>query len=363
MNLKDIVSHLENANPAAYAESYDNTGLLVKGNEKVTGILVSLDCTEALIEEAISRNCNFIVCHHPIIFKGIKKLTGAHYVERTVMSAIRNNISIFAVHTNLDNRHDGVSKILSNKLGITDTQVLSPQTGNLYKLQTFVPVNHTEKVSNALFEAGAGKIGKYSECSFSVEGKGTFRGNETSQPYVGNPGERHQEAENKLEVVFPRHLLYRITVALQNAHPYEEVAYDIIPLTNSHPEIGAGTIGILPQPVDSIEFLKHVKEQLKTGCIRYSQLCKPLIQKVAVCGGSGSFLLSDAIRAGADILITADITYHHFFDADGKIILADVGHFESEQFAKDLLADEIQKKFPTFAVLISNTNTNSVNYI
>lgn len=363
MKLEQIISFLDELVPFHYAESYDNVGLLVKGAEELTGVLVTLDCTEEVVAEAKNCQCNLIVCHHPIIFKGIKRLTGSHYVERTLMAAIRQNISIYAVHTNLDNMLEGVSKALSQKIGLLQTEILSPQISTLLKLQTYVPESETEKVSNALFEAGAGHIGAYSECSFRVQGIGTFKGSETSQPYVGKPGERHYEKENKIEILFPRHLQSRLIKALKQSHPYEEVAYDIIPLSNHNPTIGAGMIGDLPHPVPSLDFLKQLKKILNTGIIRHTPICKDMIQRVAVCGGSGGFLLSEAMRARADVFITADITYHHFFDADGKIIMADVGHFESEQFTKELLMNEIQKKFPTFAVLISNTNTNPVNYL
>lgn len=363
MKLQDLLHAIQELAPAAYSEEYDNIGLLVKGEENLTGILISLDCTEAVIDEAVQRKCNVVVAHHPILFKGIKRITGANYVERTLLKAIRNNISIIAIHTNLDNVHTGVNAEICRRLGIQNPTILKPKTSLLRKLYTYVPASHHEQVSNALFAAGAGEIGNYSECSFTVEGQGTFKAGADANPFIGEIGQRHTESERKLEVIFPSHIELQVLRALRSAHPYEEIAYEIIALQNSHPLVGSGMVGNLFTPVNVKEFLQEVKQVLGVPMIRHTAPVKEMIQRVAVCGGAGFFLLNDAIKAGADVFITSDVKYHDFFDAEGKILLADAGHFETEQFTKDLLANEIQKKFPTFAVLISNTNTNPVNYL
>lgn len=363
MKLQDLLQALQDLAPVAYSEDYDNVGLLVKGDENISGVLVSLDCTEAVIEEAIEKNCNAVVSHHPILFKGIKRITGATYVERTLIKAIRNNISIIATHTNLDNVHTGVNAEICRRLGIQNPTILKPKSSLLSKLYTYVPTSHFEKVRDALFVAGAGNIGNYSECSFSVDGQGTFKANSEAKPFVGEIGQRHTESEKKLEVIFPSHLELQVLKSLRSAHPYEEIAYEIIALENTHPLVGSGMIGNLSAPTDVREFLQEVKLALGIPVIRHTSWIKDTVQRVAVCGGAGFFLLHDAIKAGAEIFITSDVKYHDFFEADGKILLADAGHFETEQFTKELLANDIQKKFPTLAVLISETNTNPVNYL
>ncbi len=363
MRLQDLLQWIQEFAPAQYSEEYDNVGLLVKGDENLTGVLVSLDCTEEVIEEAIQRKCNVIVAHHPILFKGIKRIIGASYVDRTLIKAIRNNISIIAIHTNLDNVHHGVNAELCKRLNIQNPQILQPKSKLLCKLYTYVPASHHEEVSAALFAAGAGNIGNYSECSFSTDGQGTFKANDQANPFIGQIGQRHTEPEKKLEVIFPAYLQTEILKALRESHPYEEVAYEVIALQNSYQLVGSGMVGNLTEPMEVIEFLKEVKNVLGTPVLRYTAPIKQKIKRVAVCGGAGFFLLKDAVKAGADVFITADIKYHDFFDADGKILLVDAGHFETEQFTKHLLAHEIQKNFPKFAVLISKTNTNPVNYL
>lgn len=363
MKLQDLLHALQDLAPAAYSEDYDNVGLLVKGDDDILGVLVSLDCTEAVIEEAIEKNCNVVVSHHPILFKGIKRITGSNYVERTLIKAIRNNISIIAIHTNLDNVHTGVNAELCRRLGIQNPTILKPKSSLLSKLYTYVPTSHVEKVKDALFVVGAGNIGNYSECSFSVDGQGTFKANSEAKPFVGEIGQRHTEEEKKLEVIFPTYLESQVLKALRRAHPYEEIAYEIIGLGNAHPLVGSGMIGNLSAPTNVQKFLQGVKVALGVPVIRHTTWIKETVQRIAVCGGAGFFLLHDAIKAGADVFITSDIKYHDFFEADGKILLADAGHFETEQFTKELLAHDIQKKFPTFAVLISKTNTNLVNYL
>jgi dinuclear metal center YbgI/SA1388 family protein len=362
--IKEVVSYLETIAPPAYQESYDNSGLITGNREtEITGVLICLDSIEVVIEEAIRKKCNLVIAHHPIVFTGLKKITGKNYVERTIIKAIKNDIAIYAIHTNLDNVHIGVNAMIAEKLGLTDTSILAPKSNLLRKLITFIPVEKAEDVTNALFAAGCGSIGNYDECSFNIEGKGTFRANDNTDPYVGKKGERHIQKEIRFETIFEAYKEKSIIKALINAHPYEEVAYDIYSLNNDFQSVGSGLIGELADSQDEIAFLKHVKEQMKAGVIRHTALLGKAVKRVAICGGSGSFLMSDAIRKGADVFITADYKYHQFFDADGKIVIADIGHYESEQFTIELIKGLILKKFTTFALQLTEVKTNPVLYI
>jgi dinuclear metal center YbgI/SA1388 family protein len=363
MKINEIIKCLEDMAPLSLQESYDNAGLIV-GNDEIecTGIIASLDVTEAVIEEAIGKNCNLIVAHHPIIFKGLKKLNGKNYVERTVMLAVKNDISIYAIHTNLDNLIEGVNKKLAGKLNLQNCKALLPKEGTLKKLVTFSPKKNAEEVRNALFQSGAGNISKYDECSFNLEGTGTFKPNEGSNPFLGNIGERHTENEVRIEVIFPSFLQRQIINSLKKAHPYEEVAYDIYSLDNYRDDIGSGLIGEVPESISEEDLLKLLKKEFGLSVIKHSPFLEKKITKVALCGGAGFFLLPNAIAAAAQVYITSDIKYHEFFDADSRILLADIGHYESEQFAIDLIAEFLQQKFPNFAVLKTEIFTNPVNY-
>jgi len=363
MKIKEITNYLESVAPLHYQESYDNAGLLVgDANREIDAALITLDCTEEVVEEAIENNCNLIIAHHPIIFSGLKKITGQNYVERTIIKAIKNNIAIYAIHTNLDNIKTGVSAKIAEILGVENCKILSPKKDLLRQLAVYCPVSNTEKVKEALFQAGAGDIGNYDECSFSAKGEGTFRANEGCDPHIGNIGERHTEKEEKIEVIFPKYKENTIISALKQAHPYEQVAYQIYILDNIYENVGAGIVGELAQKVDTNRFLEMLKTKMQTDCIRHTKLVKNQIKRVAICGGSGSFLLSNAICEKADIFITADFKYHEFFDGENDIIIADIGHFESEQFTKDLIYDLLSKKFSKFAVRLSKVNTNPINY-
>lgn len=364
MKIRDIIQVIESFAPPRYQEAYDNAGLLF-GNPAwdVTNVLLTLDATEAVIDEAIEKGCNLVIAHHPIIFGGLKKITGKNYVERVAIKAIKNDVAVYAAHTNLDNVRNGVNRMLADRLNLQQCQILAPKKDLLCKLFTFVPHAAAETVRNALFAAGAGNIGNYSECSFNAEGQGSFKGADNTHPHVGTPGQRHFEGETKLEVIFPIYLENNIVKALLHHHPYEEVAYDIVKLENAHPQVGAGLIGNLPAPMDETEFLRLVKERTGTGCVRYTPLRGKPVQKVAVCGGAGSFLLKNAIAAGADAYISADFKYHEFFDAENQLIIADVGHFESEQFTVELFYIILTENFRNFAPLKSSIRTNPVNYL
>lgn len=363
MKLSQLTNYLESLAPLAYQEDYDNSGLIVgSADREIHQVLISLDCTEAIVDEAITTNCQVIISHHPIVFKGLKKFNGKTYVERVVEKAIRHNIALYAIHTNLDNMMAGVNARICETLGLENCRILAPKPGILKKLVTYVPHSHADQVRNALFNAGAGNIGNYSETSFNAEGQGTFKGNEDSNPYVGEPGARHTETELKIETVYPVNLESKVIMALVLAHPYEEVAYDLYELTNQHQQIGAGMIGELEDEMDADAFLFDVKEKMRAKVIRHTEFTGKPVKKVAVCGGSGGFLLKHAIAAGADVFITADYKYHEFFDAEGKILIADIGHFESEQFTQQLLYDMVRKKFPALSARVTEINTNPVRY-
>ena len=363
MRLSSLIKHLEDYAPSNYQEDYDNSGLIIGNvNQEVHAALVALDCTEEIVDEAIANNCDLIITHHPIVFKGLKKITGKTYVERVVLKAIQNNIALYGIHTNLDHVKNGVNGVICERLGLKGTKILSPKGGLMKKLVTFCPTASAPALRDALFAAGAGRIGKYGDCSFNAEGTGTFKGGEDSDPFVGEPGVRHHEPEQRIETVFLTQDERKVLLALFEYHPYEEVAYDIYPIENKLDVVGAGMLGWLEGEMDGRDFLKLVKERMDATVIRHTKILPKKIRKVAVCGGSGSFLLKEAIAAGADAFITADFKYHEFFDADQKIVIADIGHFESEQFTSDLLIDIIQEKFPNFAIRLTEHNTNPINY-
>ena len=345
MIVQDVIHHLEELSPLAYAEDFDNVGLLVGDkNSPVTGILVTLDTLEEVIDEAIEQNCNLIVSFHPIIFKGLKKLTGKTYVERVVIKAVKNDIAIFSMHTALDNAWQGVNAMICDRLELANKRILIPQEKTIKKLITFAPKTHAAIVRKAIFAAGAGTIGNYSNCSFNTDGIGTYQGNEHSNPTIGEKGTIHKESETSISVTFPKHLESQILKALFNAHPYEEVAYEIITIENTNQHIGMGMIGDLEEAMSEQDFLEYLKSNMHTGCIRHSELLNKPIKKVAVLGGSGSFAIQAAKSAGADIFVTSDLKYHDFFSAENSIVLADIGHYESEQFTKNGLVAHLTKK-------------------
>ncbi len=363
MKLKAITQFLEHQFPLSLQESYDNSGLLIGVLEmEITGVLICLDSIEKIVDEAIEKNCNLIIAHHPIIFKGLKKITESNYIERIVSKCIKNDIALYAIHTNLDNHFDGVNKEIANRIGLKNLRILQPIQGNLSKLTVFVPKDALEKLDEAIFKAGGGQIGNYSECHFRTEGTGTFKGNENSNPQIGNKNVREAFEEFRVEYLVSNYNLRNVLNAMYASHPYEEVAYEIYPIQNSNQFEGAGMIGELETEVDEITFLTQLKTTFNCGIIRHSQLLGRKIKKVAVCGGSGSFLLSKAIQQKADIFITGDFKYHEFFDAEKQIIIADIGHFESEQFTTNLLAERMKENFTNFAIHLTEHNTNPINY-
>ncbi|MBU2947230.1 Nif3-like dinuclear metal center hexameric protein [Zobellia uliginosa] len=364
MTVKEVTDILEDLAPLSYAESFDNVGLLV-GNPstKVTGILVTLDTLENVVDEAIENKCNLIVSFHPIIFGGLKKLTGKSYVERVVIKAIKNDIAIYSMHTALDNVTQGVNGKICDVLGIKNPQILIPQKESIKKLTTYVPIKDADALRDALFDAGAGNIGNYSNCSFNTNGKGSYKAGENANPTMGEIGKTHYEEETQLSVTFSKAYQAKIMKVLFSSHPYEEVAYEVITLENTDQNIGMGMVGRLQNPIDEINFLNEVKKKMGSEGIRHSKLLGKKIMKVAVLGGSGAFAIEAAMASGADVLITSDIKYHEFYKAEGKMIIADIGHYESEQFTKNLLVDYLTKKIPNFAIRLSESKTNPIKYL
>lgn len=361
--IKQVINFLEAWAPPSLQEGYDNSRLIIgDASQEVTNVLVSLDCTEEIIAEAVAKGANMVVCHHPIVFNGLKSFTGKTYVERTVIKAIQSNVAIYAIHTNLDSVLDGVSGKIAEKLGLENVRILKSAPGKLKKIVVFAPESCANEVRRAMFAAGAGTIGDYDECSFNAKGDGTFRAGVAANPFVGNIGESHVEPEVKIETVCPDFLVNKVIQAVVKSHSYEEVAYDIYSIDNVHSKFGLGVVGDLKIPLEPEDFLRMTKKSLETDCIRHTQIPEDKIEKVAVCGGAGSFLLNDAKAAGADVLVTADFKYHEFFDARDSVMIADVGHFESEQFTIDLLHDRISENFSNFAVLKTEVNTNPINY-
>lgn len=363
MLIAEVIDHLEDLAPVATAEDFDNVGLLV-GDPKtpLKGILITLDTLEEVVDEAIEKNCNLIVSFHPIIFSGLKKITGKDYVERTVIKAIKNNIAIYAIHTALDNHYQGVNKAICDKLQLTNTNILIPTKDKIKKLTTYIPLKNADELRDKLFEAGAGAIGNYDHCSFNIEGKGSFRPNQDANPTIGEKGQIHFEEEVQIGLVFPTYLETKILKALVANHPYEEVAYEITTLNNAHQQQGMGMVGELKEPMKEKDFLEKVKSIFNTGCIRHSALLGKPVKKIAVLGGSGSFAIENAKRSDVDFFITADLKYHDFYKAEGKLVLADIGHYESEQYTKELIHSYLSKKISNFALILANTKTNPIKY-
>ena len=364
MKLKEIIACFDEIAPFSLQESYDNSGLQL-GNplKEINSALICIDVTENVITEAVKKECNLVISHHPLIFGGIKRITGQTMTERIIEQAIRNDIAILSVHTNADAVIQGVNSKICDKLGLVNRKILSPVEGKLLKLAFFVPAADAEKVRNAVFSAGAGVIGNYDSCSFNLQGEGSFRAGEEANPHVGEIGNIHFEKETRVETILPAHLKNRILSALLSAHPYEEVAFDLYPLENSWEQAGMGMTGEFEEEMEEHDFLNALKAVFNAGCIKYTSLLNRKIKKVAICGGSGSFLLGKAISSKSDAFVTGDFKYHQFFEAEGKILIADIGHYESEQFTKELFYEYLTKKFPKFAVRLSEVNTNPINYL
>lgn len=363
MQIREIIKVLEDFAPLELQESYDNAGLIAGDAEKdVNAVLLCLDVTEGVLDEALSKGCGLVVSHHPAIFKGLKKLTADSFTGRVVLKAVRENIALYSAHTNIDSVWGGVNSRIGDKIGLERTEILVPAQGMLRKLVVFVPANDAQKVREALFAAGAGHIGEYDNCSFNVPGEGSFRGSEKSDPFAGKAGSLHFEKEIRVETIFPSYLEKRVLEQMIAAHPYEEVAYDIYPLHNRWKRAGMGIVGELNEPVGAQDFLKILKDIFGTGIIRHTSFPRKMISRVAVCGGSGGSLIGAARSSGAGIYVSGDIKFHDFFQADSDFMIADIGHFESEQFTMEIFHDLLTKKIPNFAVHFSKVNTNPIHY-
>ncbi len=363
MKIINIIRELEKKAPLAFQESYDNAGLLTGSPEMLcSGILCTLDATIEVLKEAMEKGCNLVVAHHPIVFKGLTKITGKNYVEKAIIYAIKHDIAIYAIHTNLDNVLNGVNFSIAQRLGLINTTILSPKNNQLAKLITYAPIGTAEDITQALFNAGAGHISEYSECSFTVNGMGSYMGSAQSNPTIGKPGVKQFTSETKIEVILPTYLQSQVIEALKNKHPYEEVAYYVIPLLNEYVTVGSGLLGEFSAPIDEMELLTLLKDHFNLSVIKHTPLLNQKITKIAVCGGAGSFLIQAALRAGAQYFISSDIKYHEFFDAENRMVIADIGHWESEQYTTELLFSYLTTKFPNFAVLKTAINTNPVRY-
>jgi len=364
MKIKEIVSALERFAPLPLQDGFDNAGLQIGLTDaEATGALLCLDVTEAVLDEAIASGCNLIISHHPLIFKGYKSITGKDYVERCILKAIKNDIVIYSAHTNLDNVPGGVNFKIAEKIGLKNVRILDPKESSLIKLVTFVPSAQAEEVRNALFTAGCGCIGNYDSCSYNTEGEGTFRAQEGSHPFCGTVGELHHETEVRIETILPEYKKGEVIRALLSKHPYEEPAYDLYPLHNSWAQVGSGIVGELEEPESELEFLKRIKRIFEVGCLKHNKLTGRLIQKVSLCGGAGAFLIPQAVRSGADVFITGEIKYHDYFGRETDILLAEIGHYESEQYTKEIFYSIIRDLFPNFALQFSKVNTNPIKYL
>ncbi len=364
MKIKEITSIIEEFAPLSLQENYDNSGLQVgNADQEISGLLLCLDVTESVIDEAIKLSCNLIISHHPVLFKPVKSLIGKNYIERCIIKACQHQIAIYSAHTNLDNAFDGVSFKIAEKIGLQNTRVLMPQKDALLKLVTFVPIAQAEQVRSALFEAGAGQIGDYDSCSYNLEGEGSFRAGKNANPFCGATGDLHFERETRIEIILPVYKKNTVVRALLSSHPYEEPAYDIYALENTWNKVGSGIIGELPVEENEMDFLQKLKNILNLKCIQHSALRNKKIRKIAICGGSGSFLYPEAIRQKADVFITGEAKYNDFYDVEKNILLATIGHYESEIFTKEIFFEIITKKIPNFAIHFSDTNSNPVNYL
>lgn len=363
MTIQKVIAEIEKHIAMPQAEDFDNVGLLCGLPERnVSGILVCHDALENVVDEAIQRNCNLIVCFHPIIFSGLKSLTGKNYVERAVLKAIENKVAIYAIHTAFDNDYYGVNAGICNLLGLKNLKILQPKKNNLKQLNVYVPKDYSEKVKEALFSAGAGNIGFYDECSFKVEGKGTFRPTEGSNPFSGEQNVRENADEDMISVIFESFKQNQLIAAMKSAHPYEEVAHQIYQIDNENQYSGLGMYGEFETEMDEREFMSFVKEKFNLNIIKHSDFNQKKIRRVGVLGGSGASGIKAALSKKCDAYLTGDLKYHDYFLAESKMLICDIGHYESEQLVSQQLFEILSQKFSTFAILKSSEKTNPVNY-
>ncbi len=364
VKIKDIASALEMFAPLPLQDDFDNSGLQIGLPEaEVTGVLLCLDVTEAVVDEAVASGCNLIVSHHPILFKPLKRITGCNYVERCIIKALSGGIAIYSAHTNMDNAPQGVNFRIADKIGLKNVRILLPKEDSLLKQSVYVPLSHADAVRKALFEAGCGSIGNYSSCSYNVQGYGTFKAGEGCSPFCGEVGELHKEEEVRIDTIMPSYLKSKVVKALLCAHPYEEPAFDIYPLKNSWDSVGTGVVGELPEECGETEFLIKLKETFNVGCVAHTQPTGKVIKKVALCGGAGGSFAQAAMNAGADVYITGEARYHDLFNYAPSMLMAVIGHYESEQYTMDIFLEILNREFPTLKVAKTAVNTNPLCYL
>lgn len=358
MTAADLTKYLEDWAPPGSAWERDNVGLQIgSGAEKIRNIMLCLELTEKVLKEALQKNCNFIFTHHPLIFSPIKKLdTEKDSQAKLIETVIKNNLIVYSAHTNLDFTKDGVSFELARVLKLKNVRFLQNEVDNQLKIVVYVPSDHLEEISSAIFEAGAGTIGEYNSCSFRINGTGTFKGSHKSNPAIGKKETLETVEEIRLEAIVDTWNLKKVLNAISKNHPYEEPAFDVIPLKNKNVNHGAGAIGELDAEMTEKVFLSHIAKCLRVKNFKYTDGRGKKIKKVAVCGGAGSEMLRTAISSGADAFITADIKYHTYHDAQDRILLVDAGHFETEIFSlnsvdkkiKKILDDELEDRIKVF---------------
>lgn len=364
MKILDVIKYLDQLIPAGYQESYDNCGLQVGDTSaEITGALISLDLTEAVVDEAVETRSNLIVTHHPFIFGGLKHIDADSPAGRIIYKLIRNGIAVYSAHTSLDKLSNGVSAQLAKRLGLCNLRILAPDSDSLKQLVVYCPKEQSQQLKDALYAAGAGNIGNYRHCSYSVNGTGTFEPLQGANPFVGTVGSETYTSEERIEMVYPKAFENKIVSALKANHPYETPAYSLIPLSNANPDVGLGIVGELPEDVEIETFIETVKQTVGIPVVRHSELCRKKVRTVALCGGAGAEFIGTAVAQNADIYLTSDIKYHDFQKATGHIVLADIGHYESEQFAKEFFYDKLSEKFRIFAIRIAKTETNFVGYM
>ncbi|MBP5687674.1 MAG: Nif3-like dinuclear metal center hexameric protein [Muribaculaceae bacterium] len=363
MKVKEITDAIEAVAPLYLQESWDNSGMQVGDQDsEVTGVVLCTDVREEIVDEAIERGANMIISHHPLLFRGLKKIVGRSYQERIVAKAIKNDITIYCAHTNMDSAVGGVNFKMAEKLGMTGVRVLDPQQGTQRKIVVFVPTEAVAMVEKAMCDAGAGRLGNYDNCTYSMNGEGHYRALDGAEPWAGKVGEKHSEPEVRLEVLVHKALCGRVVAAMIKAHPYEEPAFDIIALENGDKYAGLGVIGDV-EPQDARGFLEKVKNAFEVEAVRYSGNLDRQVRRVAMCGGAGADFIGLAMSQGADVYITGDMKYHEFQGNEERIILADIGHYESEHYTKEIFYDIISKKNPNFAVDFAKSEKNQVKYL
>lgn len=364
LELAEIIQAIEEVAPISLQENYDNSGLIVGNSQmQISSALLALDCTEEVVLEAINKGCNMVISHHPIVFSGLKRFNGNTYVDRAIQLAIKHDVALYACHTNLDNiLHNGVNHEIASKLGLIPQRVLSPKKNTLLKLSVSVPFEYKTAVEQAIFNAGAGHIGNYKDCGFTWTGEGTFTPQAGANPFDGTLNQFSKIEEQKFEVVFPSYLKRKVLDALFFAHPYEEIAHELVALENEVKSIGSGLICQFREPMSQSEFLAHLKKSMELETFKYTRSENKTIHRVAICGGSGAFLISKAKQEKCDAYITSDVKYHEYFDAENDLLLCDIGHFESEKYTVSIFAEILSKKFPNFATIFAHTNTNPVQY-